>query len=156
MHEYRLHGFLGCLRCVEAEVLEEHVGQPDVRMRPSEVAAGPSQPLLGVIASRSFGAIHYSALPQRRGHDAPYLVPQILDVLRSDDQHVDWNWNTEQAAVDFARESPPMLDSGLDDEQVQVTIGAHLTANRGTEENDLIRLGDVDDTSNDLGKERIH
>jgi hypothetical protein len=48
-----------------------------------------------------------------------------------------------------------MLDSGLDDEQVQVAIGAHLTANRRTEENDLIRLGDGDDTLDDLAKEHI-
>jgi hypothetical protein len=74
------------------------------------------------------------------------------DIFGRYDNDIDRLANTEKIHVDLFRETPPVEVTTLDDEQIDIAIAvrAHLVSCCGPEQNDSVRLRDLNNTVNDL------
>ena len=78
-----------------------------------------------------------------------WLVLVALHVGRCDDDGIDGDSDATQMAVDTSCEATHILGV-FDDQEVDVAVGTHFAASGGPEENDLVGLGNGDDSLNDV------
>ena len=94
---------------------------------------------------RSGSFIDHLAFPQRGFDDQRVAVLVALDVSGRNDKGVNGNADPAQIPV-YLPHQVKRVHAFLDNEQVHVAVSVHLTAGGGPEQDDLFRLGYLDDT----------
>jgi hypothetical protein len=83
-----------------------------------------------------------------------HLEPRRLDLFRRCHDDVDGHPDVEEVRVEIPGQLIRIGDVGLDDEQVEVTVRTQLPARGGPKQDHLIRLGNSDDSTDDLPQGR--
>ena len=81
------------------------------------------------------------------------LVP--LDLLWGDEYEVGGEADSAHGDIDVALQPSAVIFAGLDDEKIQVGVRPHVSAGGGAEEDDPVRLGNLDDTRDYLVYDRV-
>src|SRR5438128_6885003 len=68
-----------------------------------------------------------------------------LDILRRHDDDIHRLTDAKKVHVDFFRQTPTVEVPALDDQQIDIAVGSHLVPCGGPEQDDFVRLRDLDD-----------
>ena len=74
----------------------------------------------------------------------------LLDLLWGDEYEVGGEADSAHGDIDVALQLSAVVFSGLDDEKVQVGVRPHIAPSGGAEEDDPVRLGNLDDAPDNL------
>ena len=80
-------------------------------------------------------------------------VAIALHFLRRDDDHIDGRIRAGQVTINLGCDSSPVKLAPLDDQEIKVAVRSHLPAGGRPEQDDLVGLGRLDDTPDDVGKD---
>ena len=74
----------------------------------------------------------------------------LLDLLWCDEYEVGGEADSAHGDIYVALQPSAVIFAGLDDEKVQIRVRAHITTSGGAEQNDPVRLGNLDDAPDNL------
>jgi len=87
--------------------------------------------------------IHLFALAQRWSDDETVPVVVLLELLWGHHEDIHGLSGAIQAHVNITNDLAQIVVSALDDQDIDVTMGAQLPASRRTKKDDALRLGHV-------------
>jgi hypothetical protein len=89
--------------------------------------------------------IHLFALAQRWSNDETMPIAVSFELLRGHHEDIYGLSNAVQTHVNIANDMARVVISGLDYQDIDVTVGPHLPARSRTKKDDAFRLGNVHD-----------
>src|SRR5437762_2108442 len=107
----------------------------------------------GSVGGSRLRAIDDLSLTQGRADHQVRRIAIALDLFRRDDHDIDRRTRAVQVTINGPGEASAMELASLDDQKIDITVGSHLAARRRPEQNDLLRLGHLDDAPDDVPKD---
>jgi hypothetical protein len=117
---------------------------PDSASR--ELLRARANQLLG-LSGLLFAFIDHFPFPQRWEQDGANCLAMLANILFCGNHNVNRRQDTMQASVYFLRQVAPVRRATHNDQEIQITVHGCLSARRGTEKQNTLRLHRRDDAA---------